>query len=155
MIRVTLTEFELAFTTNVGTRRHIEALQKKLPDRHGYDGREGWQIHCEGACGELAVAKGLGRYWNGSFNTFKIGGDVGNLQVRTRRASHYDLIIRENDDPESYYMLVTGLAPVYDIIGYIKGSEGMSDAWKRNYADRPFAYFVPQGILTPVYQPKK
>ena len=68
-MKVTLEWYELLQAALCGVRRHIEALHKGLPDKHGFDS-DGWGAHIEGAAGEMAAAKSLGLYWNGSINTF-------------------------------------------------------------------------------------
>lgn len=130
----------------VGIRRQMEALKRGLPDRHGFTGL-GWDIHVEGACGELAVAKALGRYWNGSVNTFKVGGDVGAMQVRTRSRSHYELLIRPDDKDQDVFVLVTGTSPKFKVVGWIKGKDAKRVEWLQTHGGRPPAYFVPQKSL--------
>jgi hypothetical protein len=82
-IRVELSWPEVALASQVGCRRMVEALRKALPDAYGCTGEDGWTHHVQGAMGEMAFAKATGRYWDGSVNTFKAGGDVGTIQVRT------------------------------------------------------------------------
>jgi len=129
-------------------RRQIEALRQHRPDRHGFDGEDGWTIHIEGAAGEMAVAKLRNRYWNGSVNTFKTGGDVGAVQVRTRSKAHYDLIVRDDDRNDDAFFLVIGSIPVFDVVGWIKGRDAKRPEWLQTYGERPPAYFVPQSALT-------
>lgn len=143
---VTLTQFELWLAATVGMRRQVEALRKGLPEQHGHTG-SGWNEHIEGACGELVVAKALDRYWNGSVNTFRAGGDVGAIQVRTRSRAEYELIVRPNDDDAAVFVLVTGAAPRYTIHGWIRGADAKRPAWRRAYGGRPPAFFVPHASL--------
>lgn len=145
---VTLSESELMLGAQIGVQRQIEALLAGRPDRHGFNGADGWSVHVEGACGELAVAKVLDRYWAGTLNTFKSGGDVGALQVRTRSKAHYDLLIRSDDRDEDLFILVTGRAPTYTVVGYIRGAEGKKPEYLQTHGNRPAAYFVPQAALT-------
>ena len=91
MIEVTLEYYEVAQAAHVGQLRNLSAMSRgyetKMP------GRE-WQAHIEGACGEIAVAKAAGKYWGGSINTFKDGGDIASTgwEVRTRSSHDHDLI---------------------------------------------------------------
>ena len=139
---VNLDEAELVYAAHVGIRRQIEAVSRALPDRNGYDGL-GWDVHIEGACGELALAKFLGRYWSASNGSFRRAADVGRLEVRTRSRHDYELIIRPDDDPMKYYALVTGRAPSYRIRGFLLGEDARRPEWWQTHGGRPAAWFVP------------
>lgn len=148
MIEVTLTWSEMSQAANVGVRRQIEALRAEKKDSYGFDGNTGWQIHIEGALGELAFCKAIDRYWGGTINTYKIGGDVGsNIQIRTRSKLDYDLIVRNSDRDDDIFVLVTGQAPRYNVVGWITGKEAKRNEWRRTYGGRPPAFFVPQKEL--------
>src|SRR5690242_2973336 len=127
-MKVTLDWSELELAAAVGLRRQISSMRDQREDKHGFSG-PGWTIHIEGACGELAVAKALGRYWNGSVDTFKapdLGCDVReaeSLQIRTRSNAYYDLIVRPDDADQDVYILVTGRAPEFEVHGWIRGRE--------------------------------
>ena len=149
-MRVTLEWFEVLLAATVGVRRQLEALRSGRPDCHGFDGATGWQVHIEGACGEMAFAKATGRYWSGSINTFKAGGDVGNIQVRTRSRDDYDLIVRDDDRDEDIFVLVIGKAPTFRVVGWIQGAEAKRPSWRHVYGARPPAFFVPQAALFPI-----
>lgn len=146
MIEITLTWAELEVAAHVGVRRQIGALREARPDQHGYEGA-GWSNHIEGAAGEMAVARVLNRYWNGSVGTFKQGGDVGQIQVRTRSRDDYELIVRPNDRDSDWFVLVRGRTPTFQVIGYIKGEHAKRSEWLRTYGGRPPAYFVPDDSL--------
>lgn len=154
MIAVTLDWFEVLGAGHVGLQRHVEALRHNLPNRYGAEtAKSGLGLHIEGACGELAFAKAVNRYWNGSVNTFSFGGDVGKVQVRTRSRDDYDLIVRPADADLALYVLVTGLMPHYKVHGSISGLDAKSPQWQKSYGDRPMAYFVPQAALRPINPP--
>lgn len=138
---VTLTWHEAAMASHVGWMRHIKAMFAGKQDSHGYEG-DGWSEHIEGACGELAVAKVLGRYWDGSVNTWKAD-DLPGLQIRTRSRHEYDLIVRPGDDDQAVWVLVTGRCPEYCVRGWIAGADAKRREWLRDYGGRPAAYFVP------------
>jgi hypothetical protein len=144
---VTLTWHELFLATLVGVKRQIEALRKGKTNSHGFDGEEGWTVHIEGAAGEMAAAKAMGMYWSAPVNTFKGGGDVGKLQIRTRSNPNYDLIVREGDRDQDIFVLVTGRAPRFDVIGWIRGGDAKRAEWSKTHGGRPPAYFVPQDAL--------
>lgn len=138
---VTLNWHEVATASHVGWMRQIKALQSDKHNTHGYTG-EGWSEHCEGACGEMAVAKYLERYWNGSVNTWK-SDDLPGIQVRTRSQHDYQLIVRPRDDDQAAFVLVTGRSPSYRVRGYITGADAKRPEWLQTYGGRPAAYFVP------------
>lgn len=149
-MRVVLTWYELFLASQIGVKRQVEALKRNLPDRHGAKADQGWQVHVEGAAGEMAAAKALGLYWSGSINTFKTGGDIGTLQVRTRSRHDYDLIVRDSDRDDDRFVLVVGCAPVFDVIGWILGRDAKRQEWTRTHGGRSEAYFVPQNQLLPI-----
>lgn len=146
-ISVTLTLAEMMAGGVIGLQRHAEALLAARPDAHGLDPSLGWHVHVEGALGELAFAKAVNRYWSCPVNTFRSGGDVGRVQVRTRSRAHYDLLVRPDADPADVYALVLGTAPRYTVVGWIYGREAKRAEWLHAYGGRPPAYFVPQGAL--------
>jgi hypothetical protein len=150
VIAVTLTPPEMSMAAQVGCARHIEALRLSLKDKHGAQEHDGWQLHIEGACGELALAKCLGVHWEGTVNTFKRGGDVGTMQVRTRSKHDYELIVRKDDDTKAMYWLVTGTCPDYRIHGFIRGYDAQRAEWWFRHGGREGAWFVPQNQLKPV-----
>ena len=144
-IEITLTWNEAAMASHVGWMRQLAAVKRGLADSHGFDGG-GWTEHIEGACGELAVAKALGVYWDGSVNTFKAD-DLPGIQIRTRGRHDFDLIVRPCDDDHAAWVHVTGKCPTYKVHGWISGANAKQDKWLRNHGGRPEAYFVPASEL--------
>lgn len=135
--------------STVGLMRNIAAIKRDLPDKNGHEGA-GWNLHIEGACGELAAAKAMKLYWAGGINNFKNGGDVGKLQVRTRSKPDYELIICNDDADDDTFVLVVGQCPAYDVIGKIRACDGKKDEWICEHGHRPAAWFVPQKVLDPI-----
>jgi hypothetical protein len=88
-----------------------------------------WSIHIEGAAGEMAAAKALGRYWAMPVNTFKADGDVGELQIRTGPRHHNEFIVRPGDRDSDTFVLVTGRSPRFRVHGYIIGGQAKRSAW--------------------------
>lgn len=148
MTQITLAWHEAAMASDVGRMRHLASIKAGLQDAHGFTG-DGWSEHIEGACGEMAVAKSLNRYWDGSVNSFKAD-DLPGLQIRTRSQDHYDLIIRKSDRDESIFVLVTGRCPHYIVRGWIRAGDGKKPEYERDYAGRVSAWFVPQTALRPM-----
>lgn len=151
---IKLTPYEMLFAAQVGIRRNIESQLRG--DRHlagpPPDG-VGWNNDIEGACGEMAVAKAFGVYWEPSVNTYLDGGDVGNWQVRTRSKDYYELFIRPRDvekKPDKPFILVIGKAPNFRIVGWIICKDAVRDEWRQSYGGMPAAWFVPQAHLRPI-----
>lgn len=151
--RVTLARHEVELAAGVGLRRQVDAVTAGRPDRHGYSGL-GWTEHVEGACGELVVARFLGRYWDGSNGTYRSAADVGAVEVRTRSRHDYDLIIREDDTPGSVFILVTGRAPAYWVRGWIRAADAREHPeWRQAHGGREPAWFVPVAALNRTWPP--
>lgn len=146
-MEVVLTWHEVLMASEIGRMRKITALRKGSANNHGFAGA-GWNEDIEGACAELAVAKALGTYWEGGIDTFKAG-DVGGLQVRWTPSHSNSLIVRPQDPDEDRFVLVTGVCPRYVVHGWLTGRDAKDPQWERAYNDRPPAYFVPAGALTP------
>ena len=146
-MQVTLAWYEVVMASEIGRCRQLAAMKKSLEDKHGFSG-DGWSEHIEGACGEMAVAKFLGTYWDGSINTFK-NPDLPGIQVRTRSKDSYDLIVRPGDSDSDRFVLVTGRCPVYQIRGWILGLDAKKPEHLKEYGGRPQAYFVPASALAP------
>jgi len=158
MSEVILTMREVAMGAHCGIMRNIAAMAAGLEPANGFDEEKGddpWNIHIEGACGEIGAAKLLNRFWSPSVNTFSAP-DIGkNLQVRTRSRHSYDLYIRpktetyRGDNPDNYFILMTGKAPRFIIRGYMLARDAQREEWIQTYGGRPPAWFVQQKYLLP------
>jgi len=149
-MQVNLEWFEVSRAALVGVSRNVEALRKGLQNSRPTNENE-WHIHILGALGECAFAKATGRYWSGSVNTFKSGGDIGkNIQVRTRSKHCYDLIVREGDKDGDVFVLVTGGPHEYEIRGWMSAEEAKQDRYRANYGQYGEAFFVPAKDLHPI-----
>lgn len=149
-MQVNLEWFEVSRAALVGVSRNVEALRKGLQNSRPTSENE-WHIHILGALGECAFAKATGRYWSGSVNTFKSGGDIGkNIQVRTRSKHCYDLIVREGDKDCDVFVLVTGGPHEYEIRGWMSAEEAKQDKYRANYGQYGEAFFVPAKDLHPI-----
>ncbi len=145
-MKIILSIGELHLAAQIGSLRQIESVSKGLKDKHGFTG-SGWDVHIEGAAGEIAAARALGMYWGGTVNTFKSIGDVGKLEIRTASGSNSSLIVREGDSDNAVFVLVTGTSPVYNVAGWMLGKDAKKPEWSRSPNGRPPAYFVPQFSL--------
>jgi hypothetical protein len=146
-IPVVLHAYEVDLAAHVGVRRNVSAMAAGRRPAFGAGATKDWQYHVDGACGELAFAKASGRYWSGSVDTFRVGGDVGLIQVRTRSRDGYDLIVRDADRNEDAFVLVTGACPHFFVRGWCYGWEAKQKHYRRNHGERVAAYFVPQDAL--------
>ena len=148
---VTLTWLEVELAAEHGLRRHLSSLQdNRRPHAAMKDGDE-WRTHIVGAIGELAFAKVMGRYYPFTIDTFKRVGDVGFYEVRTRCHPRYELIVRDEDRDDRPFVLVRGVIPTFDVVGWCWGGEAKRhQEWKKNHGDRVPAYFVPDQFLQPL-----
>jgi hypothetical protein len=140
-VKVDLEWFEVSRAALVGVSRNVEAMRKQCQNRSTVP--DDWGIHILGALGECAFAKATNRYWNGSVNTFKRGGDVGRIQVRTRARHDHDLIVRDGDSDDDVFVLVTGGPSSFEIRGWCMGKEAKYAAFSANHGGYGEAYFVP------------
>lgn len=149
MTTVSLSWREVRLAALAGVDRHIYALSKELPDRHGLaDGvSRGWDLHVIGAIGEWATAKALGLYWS---DHLPGPGDIGKLEVRSTPRPNGPLIVRPRDPDAVPFVLVAGSPPVLRVVGWLAGAEAKVERWWRGDSERPGAYFVPQSALRPL-----
>lgn len=147
---VNLEWFEVSRAALVGVSRNVEALRKSLTNKMPTNQRD-WDIHILGALGECAFAKATNRYWNGSVNTFKSGGDIGEcIQIRTRSKHSYDLIVRDEDKDGDVFVLVTGGPLEFRVQGWIRAADAKRREYRANYGNYGEAYFVPKDELRPI-----
>ena len=145
--------YEEIMAALVGCRRHISFKAKGMKHRNGMNEEDGWRANIEGACGELAVAKFLNVYWDGSVDTFQSKADLmGNVEVKTRSKHNRDLLIRKNemeDKPNEVYILVTGVSPDFKVRGWIRSEDirNTGEEFWKTFDDRPKAWFIPQCFL--------
>lgn len=148
-MNVSLEWFEVSRAALVGVSRNVEALRRGCQNRLPIN--DEWSIHILGALGECAFAKATNRYWNGSVNTFKAGGDVGDsIQIRTRSKHSYDLIVRKDDKDDDVFVLVTGGPNDFTVHGWMPGRAAKQAKYKANYGNYGEAFFVPSRELRPV-----
>lgn len=149
-MRVTITLGEFAACVSLGMRRMAMSGDTNLNAAKTYDRDFMERLDNEtiGACGEMALCKSQGAFWTPSVNTFHAVADVGaNVEVRTTRRSDGCLIIRDNDPPDRWYVLVTGEPPNMDIRGLIRGDRARQPQWMANPNGYRPAWFVPQEAL--------
>lgn len=151
VVQVTMTLEEMIMASVIGCMRTCES---RVNDRDTGTCDVSFDTDCYGAIAEYAYCKYRNVHWNGSIGSFK-DADVGTaVQVRHTKLDHGCLIIRDNDDDNHYFILVTGTGPTFNIVGWLKGSDGKKREYCRAPNEREPAYFVVQERLHP-FQPKE
>ncbi len=146
MPHVELTLGEILHGAFAGICRQVENLKKDRKPFYGADNKNDWQKHIEGCLGEMALAKHLGVYWSGK-GGFR-GPDVADYQVRTTPYSDGHLLLHPDDPDDKTFWLLTGVNGIYDIRGYILGSDGKQQKfWADRTGNNRWAFFVPQSEL--------
>lgn len=146
-VPVRLDYHEFLFAATVGCMRQIENIMAGRHDMYGAAPGDGWALHVRGACGELAVAKVLGKYWSGNLGDLKAA-DVGPYQVRHSARPGAPLRLHRRDRDQDVFLLVTGDPPNLCVRGWLQACEGKVEGFWSDPTgqDRP-AYFVPQEFL--------
>jgi hypothetical protein len=148
---VTINAVEMYIASQVGTMRYIASRQKNFQDRGIAND---WDGDCNGAIGELAVAKSLRIYWNPTLNSGKKP-DVSGYQVRATTRKNGCLIIRPNDKLEEVYILATFKFPIVRLCGWMWLSEAKIQKFHRPEDNMgPEAYWVHQNDLMHTPLPK-
>lgn len=127
----------------VGVMRQVSNLKRARKPRYGADAEPDWQLHCEGALGEMALALHLNCFWDGAVNNLLAHGWP--AAARTRSQDWHDLIIHPDDSDSDAFYLLTGQNGIYNIRGWIFGRDGKRDEWWKG-PSMP-AFFVPQSAL--------
>lgn len=155
---VVLEQWELELAAHEATKRWAVSEARAAVDRGGVERDLGKDV--AGVCGEIAVAKWTRRYWTAGTRG---AGDVGNIEVRTRRCDARDerphLLIQPYDEqnkPDAPFVLVVGQRLEYRIVGYTtpRRARELADLGGASIADpgdrgRP-CIAVPQIALLPL-----
>jgi hypothetical protein len=150
-IPVVMRWFEILFAAQVALQRRIFRYKKaeeniEHEDQLGDDA--GWDDDIESSIAEMAVAKVLRLFWNGSINTSK-SPDVGTVYVRWTSVETGHLPIRPKDKAGKY-VLVTGVSPNYVVRGWMSKETAFAHPeWKfvgRNSLAKP-CQWIPQDAL--------
>ncbi|MEO2054715.1 MAG: hypothetical protein ABGX83_05390 [Nitrospira sp.] len=148
MAEVTLSSYEIYMAACVGVARRLASF--KRGETNKVQNKDfGWHSDIEGACAEMAFAKYLGVFWDGSVNTFKRP-DVGNIQVRHTQHERGCLIIRGADIDSQVFVLITGHHPKFEICGWIVGRDAKREEYARDPHGKYPAWFVPAKELRPI-----
>lgn len=147
-LEVRLEWHEYSMAAHVGQMRTTESIRQGLK---GSAQAHNSVNETEGAAAEMAVAKALGIYWDGSVNNFTEP-DLPGLHVRYTHRTDGRLIIRPHDidkfGGEATYVLVTGMRGLYVVRGAIRAVDAQRDEFWQAPGGRPGAWFVPQSSLS-------
>jgi hypothetical protein len=146
-VDIMLKPYELMLGAHVGMMRRVRSVELGCKDHHGIPGKT-WEYDLLGAIGEMAIAKLTDRFWEGTVNTFKNQGDVGEWEVRTTESHTNKLIVRPEDPDDSIFWFVsTESITIYRVHGWILGSDAKQKVWEKSPNNRPAAFFVPSDAL--------
>lgn len=148
---VTLSLAEMLHGANLGVIRQYESFKSGGKHKHGFysSNLDPLCINVQGAIGELVVAKARDTYFMPTVNTFKEA-DIGkNVQVRMRTKHEWQLIVRDDDDPDHIFVHVTGGGPTYCIRGWAYGRDVMKPEYRQNHGNRIESWFIPEEALNP------
>ena len=148
METVSLTPDDFSLALHIASQREMDSLRRERTDRLWI--KDNWvdelTPHLLGGIGEVAFAKWSDTFVRASVGQFSgMASDCsGNVEIRMRAKSYYDLILRENDPKDRRYVLVRGLPPnEVEIAGWCWGHEGMRDEFIANHGGYGKAWFVP------------
>lgn len=142
---VTLTWMEQMFAAYVGSLRRIKAINERLSEPYSTPKGDLWGNDIESSGAEMAVAKALGLYWTAA-RGIDAAGDVSGLEVRSTKYPTGRLIVHKADKDDAPFVLVRGVFPTYEIVGWITGRDAKAEAYWFAGDGRP-AYFVPEEDL--------
>jgi hypothetical protein len=151
-VEFVFTEEERQQAIREGLRRQGFNESKGLRGRNGgaWKGSKALDIHLLGAAGEMAVASYLGLKEHLFKETEAKRGSCdlpGNIDVKTRSKSAYDLIVQKGEDGQRIFVLVTIERQETLIWGWCYGYEALQERfWADPARGRP-AFFVPKEFL--------
>ena len=144
---IELTWQEQLFAMQAGGMRRISALARNRREQRGQPPGDLWGNDIEAAGAEAAVAKAMDRYWLAVHSSpHELSGDVGKLQVRSTQRPDGRLIVHDSDSDDAPFVLVRGVFPTYDVVGWIYGKDAKQERFLFGGDGRP-AYFVPDSEL--------
>ena len=151
-VEFVFTEEERQQAVAEGLRRQGFNESKGLRGRNGgaWKGSKALDIHLLGAAGEVAVASYLGLKEHLFKETEAKRGSCdlpGNIDVKTRSKSAYDLIVQKGEDGQRIFVLVTIERQETLIWGWCYGYEALQERfWADPARGRP-AFLVPKEFL--------
>jgi hypothetical protein len=145
---VTLNSSELLQAATIGIMRRVSAIARQRKEPFGTPNAELWGNDIESCCAELVVAKVTGSYWHAfTAAPHTLEGDVGRRQVRSTQRVNGGLIVHDDDKDDAAFILVVGVAPSYNVMGWMLGRDAkVARWWNETRLPRP-AFLVPAGEL--------
>ena len=133
--------------SSAGVMRMIQFHARNGKPTHGLNREQiTWDIWIEGCLTEYALAKHLNLHWEGTGVVG--GGDVGKEEVRATDRHTNSLIIRDSDNDNKRYWLLTGRDGSYHVHGYMYARDAKQAKYLTDKGNgREKAYFVPQKDL--------
>ena len=157
MRTVTLNEWECEMAQLGAFGRRSEADKKGRKDRYGTPEMDLWTLEVESCAGEIAVAKGWGRYWTPVVaDVSEAPHDVSGaydehgrllappMNVRQTERQTGGLLFHRADT--GLFVLACGTLPTFNCYGPVTVDELKVDGWWRADLARP-AYLVPQDVV--------
>jgi hypothetical protein len=151
-ITVALSWTEARHAALVGAERRLRSSQDGRQAHAGANvAEDGWRMDIEGAGAELAFAKAMGWHWPGSVDVFHAEADVRHIHVRQSSGPGRKLLLRPNDPP-GVYVLVVGRMPRYEVIGWAHWPQDQPAAQSTTlgHPERPPCWAIPQSSLRPL-----
>lgn len=147
---IKLSNTELLNAAYVGVLRRVQSISKGY-NKNVHAVKSDWATDIDGAAAEMAVSRALGRYWSCHSNNLH-GDDVeGGIQVRSTTHKNGHLILRERDIPhkDCFFVLVVTDAPMFRIVGAMRGEDAMIPEFYRAADDKGGeSWWVPHSRLT-------
>jgi hypothetical protein len=147
MTKIELTNSQIIMASSAGVMRMIQFHARNGKPTHGLNREQiTWDIWIEGCLTEYALAKHLNLHWEGTGVVG--GGDVGKEEVRATDRHTNSLIIRDSDNDNKRYWLLTGRDGSYHVHGYMYARDAKQAKYLTDKGNgREKAYFVPQKDL--------
>lgn len=152
-VDVSLLEFELWYSSNVGYARRVTSIASDIPETSASPGGPFGLLLDDigGAQAEMALAKYLGVYWDASVGVGKRPDLPHEVQCRHTFYDSGKLVIRVRDKDREIYVLVTGRMDIFTLHGWMTAGEAKEHSeWVENPNQQGASWFVPQKYLHPM-----
>jgi hypothetical protein len=152
MIELRLAPTEELKAAEIGYQRQVNAVRQGFTPRHR--GGSLWGGTIESTCAELAVAIALELDWTGrevwERPPVESVPDVGgSIEVRWSERGQFLTFDATRDKESRLYVLVSGYAPRFKLLGYMAGDRCRRPEWHHSYPERD-VYRVPVEALNPI-----
>lgn len=152
VLKVNLTEEEINLAYEIANKRNQSQRKANRKDGKVLDDSLG--IDKQGALAEMAVAKALGRAWDGKFFEIsdwlkwrEVGNDVSGLEIRSTKHKNGRLIIHPRDKDYAPFILVVQNKDDFELVGWIYGLEGKKQEYFADVGYGRPCYYAPREIL--------